>query len=104
MRTHQLLIAAGSRQVPINSDLRSVVPGSDEALAKLLGMADVLGIDAPLGWPAPYVKAITRHHAEKGWPETDDPVAQRRLLCRGARTGHSPCESAGSRCVDQHLL
>jgi predicted nuclease with RNAse H fold len=56
--------------------------GSDEALVGLSELADAVGVDAPLGWPAPYVEAIARHHAAKGWPETRDPVEQRRLLCR----------------------
>jgi predicted nuclease with RNAse H fold len=56
--------------------------GSDEVLVELSVRCDAVGVDAPLGWPAPYVEAIVRHHAEKGWPEAEDPVEQRRLLCR----------------------
>jgi predicted nuclease with RNAse H fold len=30
--------------------------------------ADVVGIDAPFGWPEPFVKAVQAHRAGKPWP------------------------------------
>lgn len=39
----------------------------DEALADLIVRADRTGIDAPLGWPEPFVNAIRAYHADGEW-------------------------------------
>ncbi len=33
--------------------------------------ADVVGIDAPLGWPDEFVAAVTAHHRGEPWPASD---------------------------------
>jgi hypothetical protein len=43
---------------------------NDTELKRRLGSArlDKIGIDIPLGWPDPFVAAITNHHAMEHWP------------------------------------
>jgi predicted nuclease with RNAse H fold len=40
----------------------------DEALLEMIGGADKVGIDAPLGWPDDFVDAIAAHRDLLGWP------------------------------------
>ncbi len=42
-------------------------PLDDGRLIELIAAADVAGIDAPLGWPEPFVKAVASWHAGRGW-------------------------------------
>jgi len=61
-----------------------VLPGphDDAHLVTLMAARwDKIGIDAPLGWPEPFVDAIAAHRELKSWPGRDaDPIAQRRRL------------------------
>jgi hypothetical protein len=42
---------------------------------------DKIGIDAPLGWPEPFVDALVAHRKLAPWPGRDaDPIAHRREL------------------------
>lgn len=51
--------------------------GVDDAeLVSLIGAADKVGLDAPLGWPDEFIEAVGRHH--RG--ETDGPLPDRRML------------------------
>ena len=59
-------------------------PVTDDDLVAVGGRADVVGVDAPLGWPDPFVDAVACHHRGQPWPMADDPVAQRRLLSKRA--------------------
>ncbi len=43
-------------------------PADDDGLVALAGEVDVLGIDAPLGWPRAFVAAVTAHEAFGPWP------------------------------------
>jgi predicted nuclease with RNAse H fold len=42
-------------------------PLEDGRLIELIAEADVAGIDAPLGWPEPFVRAVAGWHAGRGW-------------------------------------
>jgi predicted nuclease with RNAse H fold len=61
-----------------------VLPGPhDDAhlIALMAARWDKIGIDAPLGWPEPFVDAIAAHRELKAWPGRDaDPIAHRRQL------------------------
>ena len=47
-------------------------PLNDEQIVKLIGRADKVGIDVPLGWPTEFVRAVYRHHSpNKKWPKVD---------------------------------
>lgn len=43
-------------------------PADDDRLVALARDADVLGIDAPLGWPRAFVAAVAAHEAFGPWP------------------------------------
>src|SRR5262249_6812613 len=55
-------------------------------------------IDCPLGWPVPFVEAVSAHRNGKPWPGrgNSDPVAFRRRLSF-RRTDEIVAEAAGSR-------
>lgn len=58
---------------------RAAVPddvGTDEHLVDLGTRADLVGVDAPLGWPIDFVQAVRAHEAREPWPGT----ANRRTL------------------------
>ena len=66
------------------------VPTND-ALIGAARRADVLGVDAPFGWPIDFVEAVSAHGAFEGWPggenrerlthrETDRAVQERSSL------------------------
>jgi hypothetical protein len=61
-----------------------VMPGphDDERLIGLMSRHwDKIGIDAPLGWPEPFVDAMTAHRKRKPWPGRGvDPVEHRKQL------------------------
>ena len=40
----------------------------DEALLELIAASDKAGIDAPFGWPDPFVEAIVAHRDRGDWP------------------------------------
>lgn len=54
-------------------------PLNDEQILALIGNADTVGIDVPLGWPTEFVRAIYRHQAQrKKWPN----ISMRRFRLR----------------------
>ncbi len=55
-------------------------PATDAALIAAGADADVVGVDAPLGWPTAFVAAVSEHHRSASWPGTDDrrPLTHRR--------------------------
>jgi Protein of unknown function (DUF429) len=61
-----------------------VLPGPHDDVNLVALMAagwDKIGIDAPLGWPEPFVDAMTAHRELRPWPGRDaDPTAHRREL------------------------
>ena len=81
------------------------VPTND-ALIGAARRADVLGVDAPFGWPIDFVEAVSAHGAFEGWPggenrerlthrETDRAVQERSSLhplsCPPTSSGPLPC-------------
>ena len=61
----------------------AAVPGgeaTDELLVELGAAAGMVGIDAPLGWPEPFVHAVSAHLDHRPWPGTQDrrPLTHRR--------------------------
>lgn len=57
-------------------------PHDDERLVELMSRHwDKIGIDVPLGWPEPFIDAITAHRRLEPWPEgTADAAEHRKLL------------------------
>jgi hypothetical protein len=55
---------------------------SDDLLVELAHGVDVVGVDAPLGWPEPFLEAVILHQAGRAWPPTDDAAEQRRRLSK----------------------
>ncbi len=53
-------------------------PLGDGELIELIAAADVAGIDAPLGWPEPFVKAVAGWHAGHGWTNAHPSDLQQR--------------------------
>ena len=47
-------------------------PCDDGYLLDLAGRVTKLGIDVPLGWPSPFVEAISMHNADGSWPTSYD--------------------------------
>jgi hypothetical protein len=43
-------------------------PATNTALVEAARGCDVVAIDCPLSWPAPFVRAVTSHHALEAWP------------------------------------
>lgn len=55
----------------------------DDEILRRARQADVIGIDAPFGWPKYFVEAITAHHAGRPWPvESWQKLNRRRLRLR----------------------
>lgn len=52
----------------------------DDALVRWGAGADKVGVDVPLGWPAPFVEAVAAHLRHDPWPATEDrrPLTHRR--------------------------
>ncbi len=57
---------------------------TDASVSEMVGPATVVGLDAPLGWPEEFVRAMVEHDAMAPWPTfgEPDPAALRRLLSR----------------------
>lgn len=79
----------------------AVGPVTDEHIVGAVGDSDVLGVDAPLGWPQDFVEAVTSHHELGAWPfpEADSPAARRSLRFRATdlalmAEGHRPLSVA----------
>ncbi|CAB4757431.1 MAG: DUF429 domain-containing protein [Actinobacteria bacterium] len=47
-------------------------PATDELLIDLGSQVDVIGVDAPLGWPEPFVQAVMAHQSFNPWPGTEN--------------------------------
>jgi len=45
---------------------------TDEHLVELGARVDLVGVDAPLGWPIDFVQAVRAHEAREPWPGTKD--------------------------------
>ena len=43
----------------------------DALLTQLAADADVVAVDAPLGWPSEFVAAVAAHHRGQPWPAAD---------------------------------
>lgn len=53
----------------------------DERLIELAAGKEKVGIDAPFGWPRPFVEALVAHRDREAWPApATDPKAFRRTL------------------------
>src|SRR5438045_1804422 len=39
----------------------------DDVLLKMIGRADRVGIDVPVGWPIPFVSALSDYHQGRRW-------------------------------------
>jgi len=65
----------------------------DDALVEAVEGCEKVGIDAPFGWPRPFVQALTAHRAGKRWPgrRHDDAAAFRRDL-RMRMTDKAVCD------------
>jgi predicted nuclease with RNAse H fold len=62
-----------------------VLPGphDDERLVELMCCDwDKIGIDAPLGWPEPFVDAVTAHRGFEPWPGRGADAAEHRKLLK----------------------
>jgi hypothetical protein len=58
-------------------------PHDDERLLKLMSRRwDKIGIDVPLGWPEPFVDAVTAHRTFEPWPEVAAGAAEHRQLLK----------------------
>jgi predicted nuclease with RNAse H fold len=71
-----------------------LAPGllDDSSLAGWASNADVVAIDAPLGWPEEFVAAVTAHHRGEPWPASDLLTLRYRLTDRtvASMTGVRP--------------
>lgn len=55
----------------------------DEDILRRARESDIVGIDAPFGWPRYFVEAVTAHHAGRPWPVDEwNKVNRRRLRLR----------------------
>jgi predicted nuclease with RNAse H fold len=52
----------------------------DDALGALIDADTVVGLDAPLGWPDDFVRAVVAHHAFEPWPIARDEKRVRESL------------------------
>jgi predicted nuclease with RNAse H fold len=64
---------------------------NDDVLVRLAGKADLVGIDAPLGWPVSFVAAVSAHERREPWLGEVD----RTELCF-RRTDHAVRDRTGS--------
>ncbi len=58
----------------------ALVEADDDALVDLAPGFDIVGVDAPLGWPEPFVEAVSAHLRHDPWPGSADrrPLTHRR--------------------------
>jgi hypothetical protein len=47
-------------------------PMTDDRLLGLMPDAARIAIDVPLGWPHPFIEAVSQHHAFRGWPTSEE--------------------------------
>ncbi|MFY9783704.1 MAG: DUF429 domain-containing protein [Acidimicrobiales bacterium] len=52
----------------------------NDALIALVDANTVVGLDAPLGWPDDFVRAVTAHHSFEPWPHVPDEKRPRESL------------------------
>lgn len=61
-------------------------PATDDLIVDRIGGADAVGLDCPLGWPAPFVETVHRHHTGRSTVgvtgPTGEPVTSRDLRLR----------------------
>ena len=79
----------------------------DDALARWARNVDVIGVDAPLGWPIDFVKAVGAHSRSEPWPagsvraslrhRTTDIVVHDLTLLRHPPARRAKTESLGFR-------
>ena len=77
-----------------------VVGVDDAALLEAIASADATGIDAPFGWPDPFVAAVAEFHARGRWPDgVESPALAYRLTDTLARelTGRRPLSVSSDR-------
>lgn len=43
---------------------------TDEILLALASTGDKVGVDVPFGWPEAFVAAVSAHHVQREWPQT----------------------------------
>lgn len=55
---------------------------SDDQLMEDVRGVDVVGIDAPFGWPEPFIEAVQAHHAGKPWPGRGEGLEEFRQTLR----------------------
>ena len=68
-------------------------PATDDRLVDAVRSVDVVGVDAPLGWPTAFVAALAAHASMRAWPgEVDRSALTHRETDRRVRelTGQSP--------------
>jgi predicted nuclease with RNAse H fold len=71
-------------------------PVGDNVVLRLAADADVVAVDAPLGWPDSFVTAVTAHHSGQSWPGADTLALRYRLtdLEVALRTGVRPLSAS----------
>ncbi len=67
-KTAACLITWEGGQVKVERPNRDI---EDGPLVDLMVAADWVGIDAPFGWPADFLQAVTRWAEEATWPQTE---------------------------------
>jgi predicted nuclease with RNAse H fold len=72
---------------------------SDTQLASLIGSDQWVGVDAPFGWPADFVRAVSGYARRAPWPELDPDRLRYRLTDRLVRDeiGLSPLSVSSDR-------
>jgi predicted nuclease with RNAse H fold len=60
--------------------------GTDERIAETVANAERTGIDAPFGWPQPFIAAITAHAKGRRWPGRGKHAEEFRRSLRLRRT------------------
>ncbi|HEY6469370.1 MAG TPA: DUF429 domain-containing protein [Candidatus Dormibacteraeota bacterium] len=59
------------------------VPGAtDDQIRRSIVTSDRVGVDIPLGWPAAFVDAVSRHHCGEQWTATTDAEGMKALRLR----------------------
>jgi predicted nuclease with RNAse H fold len=43
---------------------------TDDVLLELANTGDKVGIDVPFGWPDAFIHAVTAHHSQQAWPQS----------------------------------